>query len=65
MKTYKARNTKIFVQTPAFSSTALLPNASNKVRTTKTVVQPWYKENGRWMKSSSAVLSEEWCFLTI
>ena len=45
--TYRARKTKTSVQTPAGSTAALLPNASKAVRMTRTVVQPWYSENGR------------------
>lgn len=51
---YNPRKTKTLVQIPALWSSALTPKASKAVRMTKTVVHPWYKENGRWMKISSA-----------
>lgn len=36
-----ARNTNIFVQMWAGWVSAFTPNASKRVRTTRTVVQPW------------------------
>jgi hypothetical protein len=38
--THKARNTKTLVQTSAGRVSALTPNASNAVKTTRTVVHP-------------------------
>lgn len=39
--THRARKTKTFVQTPAPWVIAFTPKASNALRTTRTVVQPW------------------------
>jgi hypothetical protein len=58
-ETYRARKTKTFVQMPAGWSWALTPNASKAVRMTRTVVQPWYREKGRWTKSSSVMFLGE------
>lgn len=40
-RTYSAKNTKTFVHTPGWCFAAFTPNASNAVRITRTVVQPW------------------------